>query len=193
MIRLHAVVEGQTEETFIRDILAPEFGTQAVFIDVHRITTGRKRSKVFRGGITAYGQLKDDLVLWMKQNQNTDAWFTTMVDLYALPWISRITVCALGIAIRCNESSVSMSVSAKICRIGDSSHTYRCMNSRRCFSRGRNTLRWNSPGELLQFRNSKRFGANSQARSTSTIGRNTHRRKESWTCCRTIGNQSLDR
>jgi hypothetical protein len=85
MIRLHAVVEGQTEETFVRDILAPEFGARAIFIDVHRITTGRRESRVFRGGITGYGQLKNDLVLWMKQDENPDAWFTTMVDLYALP------------------------------------------------------------------------------------------------------------
>jgi len=85
MIRLHAVVEGQTEETFVRSMLASEFGARGVFIDAHRITTRREKSKVFRGGISAYCQLKDDLVAWMKQDQNPDAWFTTMVDLYALP------------------------------------------------------------------------------------------------------------
>jgi hypothetical protein len=85
MIRLHAVVEGQTEESFVRDVLAPEFGSQGIFVDVHRITTGRRRLQVFRGGISGYNQLKSDLELWMKQDQRSDAWFTTMIDLYALP------------------------------------------------------------------------------------------------------------
>ena len=85
MIRLHAVVEGQTEETFVRDFLAPEFGTQGISMDAHRITTARRRLQVFRGGIVSYDQLKSDLVLWMKQDQRSDAWFTTMVDQYALP------------------------------------------------------------------------------------------------------------
>jgi hypothetical protein len=85
MIRLHAVVEGQAEETFVRDVLAPEFGARNVFVDAHRITTGRKRSRIFRGGISGYKQLKSDLVLWMKQDQHPDAWFTTMIDFYGLP------------------------------------------------------------------------------------------------------------
>jgi hypothetical protein len=85
MIRLHAVVEGQTEETFVRDVLGPEFGAQNVFVDVHRITTGRKGARVFRGGMSGYTLLKIDLALWMKQDQNPDAWFTTMIDLYGLP------------------------------------------------------------------------------------------------------------
>lgn len=85
MIRLHAVVEGQTEETFVRDFLAPEFGAQGISMDAHRITTARGRLQVFRGGIVSYHQLKSDLVVWMKQDRRSDAWFTTMVDLYALP------------------------------------------------------------------------------------------------------------
>jgi hypothetical protein len=85
MIRLHAVVEGQTEETFVNNVLSPELGAQEIFVDVHRVTTGRLKRNVFRGGISKYGQLKTDLDLWMKQDQNPDAWFTTMIDFYALP------------------------------------------------------------------------------------------------------------
>ncbi len=85
LIRLHAVVEGQTEETFVREVLALELGTKQLFVDAHRVTTGRRRGQRFRGGLTKYQQLKNDLVLWMKQDQNKDARFTTMVDLYRLP------------------------------------------------------------------------------------------------------------
>jgi hypothetical protein len=85
LIRLHLVVEGQTEESFVRDILAPELWPRGVTADVHRVTTGRKRSRVFRGGITTYQQLRNDLLRWMTQDPNLDAWFSTMVDLYRLP------------------------------------------------------------------------------------------------------------
>jgi hypothetical protein len=33
MIRLHAVVEGPTEETFVWDVLAPSFAAQTILID----------------------------------------------------------------------------------------------------------------------------------------------------------------
>src|SRR5262249_30356470 len=56
-----------------------------VFLDVHRVTTGRRRGRLFRGGLTSYQHLRSDLVRWIKQDQNPDAWFTTMVDLYRLP------------------------------------------------------------------------------------------------------------
>lgn len=85
MIRLHAVVEGQTEETFVNQVLAPSLGARNVFVDVHRVTTGRTRTQLHRGGISRYEQLKNDVVLWMKQDKNRDARFTTMVDLYRLP------------------------------------------------------------------------------------------------------------
>lgn len=85
LVRLRAVVEGQTEESFINNLLAPVLGARNIFIDAHRVTTGRKRGRVHRGGISRYTQLRDDLVIWMKQDQGADARFTTMVDLYRLP------------------------------------------------------------------------------------------------------------
>jgi hypothetical protein len=84
-VRLHFVVEGQTEETFVRDILAPELATYRIYCDVHRVTTGRKRGKVFRGGVVNYAHLRNDLRLWIKQDSASDSWFTSMIDLYRLP------------------------------------------------------------------------------------------------------------
>jgi Domain of unknown function (DUF4276) len=85
VIRLHLVVEGQTEETFVRDVLAPELGQHSIAADVHRITTGRRRDRSFRGGFVKYDHLQNDLALWMKQDRHGDAWFSTMVDLYHMP------------------------------------------------------------------------------------------------------------
>lgn len=85
LVRLHFVVEGQTEETFVRDILAPDLGAYQIFCDAHRVTTGRRKGKVYRGGLVSYLHLRRDLDLWMKQDGAPDSWFTTMIDLYALP------------------------------------------------------------------------------------------------------------
>jgi hypothetical protein len=85
LVRLHAVVEGQTEETFVNQVLAPDLGSRQIFITAHRVTTGRKKYRMHRGGISHYAQLKQDLVIWMKQERRPDVRFTTMVDLYRLP------------------------------------------------------------------------------------------------------------
>jgi hypothetical protein len=85
LIRLHVVVEGQTEEGFINEVLAPEFGAHGIFTDAHRITTGRKHGQPYRGGWDSYAKLLRDLILWMRQDRGTDSRFTTMVDLYGLP------------------------------------------------------------------------------------------------------------
>lgn len=84
-MRLHFVVEGQTEETFVRDLLSPELASQRIFCDAHRVTTGRRGTKVYRGGLLSFHHLRKDLELWMMQDAGADSWFTTMVDLYHLP------------------------------------------------------------------------------------------------------------
>jgi uncharacterized protein DUF4276 len=40
---------------------------------------------LFRGGFVAYEQLARDLLLWMKQDQHPESWFTTLVDFHKLP------------------------------------------------------------------------------------------------------------
>ncbi len=85
LIRLHVLAEGQTEESFVNEVLAPELGAHDIFADARRITTGRRHGRLFRGGLTNYEHLAWDLILWMKQDQNEDSWFTTMIDLYRLP------------------------------------------------------------------------------------------------------------
>jgi hypothetical protein len=85
LIRLHVIVEGQTEEGFVNQLLAPELGAHGVFVDAHCITTGRHHGRVFRGGLVRYEHLANDLSLWMRQDQHEESWFTTMFDLYGLP------------------------------------------------------------------------------------------------------------
>lgn len=85
MIRLHFVVEGPTEKTFVKQVLTPHLSERDIFPDVRCIETGRKRNKVYKGGMTHYEKAKHDLLQWMKQDSHPEAYFTTMFDLYRLP------------------------------------------------------------------------------------------------------------
>lgn len=58
MIRLHFLVEGSTEQTFVNEVLKPELSRLNIFSDACLVKTGRKRGKVHKGGITSYIKLK---------------------------------------------------------------------------------------------------------------------------------------
>lgn len=45
MIRLHVIAEGQTEETFVRDVLAPHLAHYAVYTDVRCLDSSRRRGQ----------------------------------------------------------------------------------------------------------------------------------------------------
>lgn len=85
MTRLHIVVEGQTEETFVNRLLANHLAQFQIWTDARRVQTGRQRGRVHRGGVVSYQKVRKDLTLWMSEDRNIDAYFTTMLDFYALP------------------------------------------------------------------------------------------------------------
>jgi len=87
-IRLHFVVEGQTEQTFVNNSIKSHLWKYNKGVDVRCVQTGRRGSTRFRGGIVSYRKLKNDLQRWMKQDNNDDSWFTSMIDLYGLNSIS---------------------------------------------------------------------------------------------------------
>jgi hypothetical protein len=83
MIRVNAVVEGQAEETFLQECLARHLAGFDVALTPRRVEFGRKKGRIYRGGLIVYAKLRKDVVNWLKQD--TKALVTTMVDLYALP------------------------------------------------------------------------------------------------------------
>ncbi|MEW6236101.1 MAG: DUF4276 family protein [Candidatus Omnitrophota bacterium] len=85
MIRLHIIAEGQTEETFVNFVLVNYLGHFGVVADARCVETSRKRRRIYRGGLLDYPRAKRDILRWMNDDQNDDALFTTMFDLYALP------------------------------------------------------------------------------------------------------------
>lgn len=87
MIRLHVTAEGQTEQNFVKEVLAPHLATKDIFIDARCVLTSKDKraGKIYRGGMTCYQKAKADILTWIKQDDKTDCRFTTMFDLYALP------------------------------------------------------------------------------------------------------------
>lgn len=78
MIRIYVICEGQTEETFVRDILSPLFATNNLFMTAQMIPT----SKTQKGGALSYERVKRYIERLLKQEHDT--YVTTFFDLYAL-------------------------------------------------------------------------------------------------------------
>lgn len=76
-------MEGQTEETFVRDVLAEYLAPRRIYGRARRVETSRTQGYIFRGGMTSYVRAKRDIERWLKQDQT--AYVTTMFDLYRLP------------------------------------------------------------------------------------------------------------
>lgn len=79
MIRIYVFCEGQTEETFVRDILAPYYARQQIFLNPVLAQT----SPGYKGGIVSYGKVKHQVERLCKQDSS--AYVTTLIDLYGLP------------------------------------------------------------------------------------------------------------
>ena len=77
MIRVCVVVEGATEESFVKKVLAPAFWAQEIFLNP--IIIGRPGHK---GGNTNYQRVSRDVVLYLKQDQT--AYCSMMLDFYGL-------------------------------------------------------------------------------------------------------------
>ncbi len=90
MIRLNITVEGQTEERFVKNVLAPYLAQHDVYACARAVLTSRHKraGREYRGGFrrsAPYMTVKNDICAWMKEDQKAEARFTTMFDLYALP------------------------------------------------------------------------------------------------------------
>jgi len=82
-IRLYITVEGPTERQFLEGLVKPHLAQYSIDTKVRVTQTNRKLEK--RGGVVRYDVLKGDLQRLMAEDRAPQAWFSTMVDLYALP------------------------------------------------------------------------------------------------------------
>ena len=77
MTRVHVVVEGQTEESFIKNVLAPALWPQQVYVTA--IILG---SPGHKGGNVNYARVRRDILTLLKQD--VTAYCSTMLDFYGL-------------------------------------------------------------------------------------------------------------
>ncbi|MBN2680285.1 DUF4276 family protein [Acidithiobacillus montserratensis] len=79
MKRAYLLVEGQTEETFVRELLAPHYARMNIFLTAIIAST----SPGHKGGVVSYAKLRPQIEQLCKQD--AAAVISTMFDLYALP------------------------------------------------------------------------------------------------------------
>ncbi len=82
MTRLLVHVEGETEETFVAELLRPYLSARG-FTSVSARIVGNARQRQNRGGIKGWDSVRKDIVSHLKQDPACCA--TTMVDYYGLP------------------------------------------------------------------------------------------------------------
>lgn len=96
--RLMVHVEGETEETFVRELLAPHLQSYGYSAVVAKLL-GNARNRSNRGRIRSWPTVRDDIVL--RLNGDPGSYATTLVDYYALPagtglgWPNRHVTAAL--------------------------------------------------------------------------------------------------
>ena len=85
---INVVVEGSCEEIFVNDVLRPHFAHQEKFVSARRIRTGWDglNNKPAKGGLLKYIKFRNDVLRWIQSDRDrSDAWYTSMLDLYAFP------------------------------------------------------------------------------------------------------------
>ena len=83
---IHVLCEGPTEERFVSRVLKPYLLPYNIIVHPHIVYTSRKKKA--KGGVVSYEKVESDLNTLMKQfsdNSYEKHFFTTMIDLYALP------------------------------------------------------------------------------------------------------------
>jgi len=78
MVRVHVLVEGQTEETFVKNVLQAYFNQHEVYLYPRLI--GKPGHK---GGVGEYSRARRDILTTLKQDAG--AFCTTMFDYYGMP------------------------------------------------------------------------------------------------------------
>lgn len=79
MKRAYLLVEGQTEETFVRELLVPHYARMDIYLTAIIAST----SPSHKGGVVSYAKVRPQIERLCKQD--ADAVISTMFDLYALP------------------------------------------------------------------------------------------------------------
>jgi hypothetical protein len=116
MTRLLIHVEGQTEESFVNEVLR-DCLVSAGYQSVSARIVGNARLRQRRGGIRPWPSVRKDIINHLRQDPGCIA--TTMVDFYALPqhgdgaWPGRASASGIGAALKasCVEAALAENLS----------------------------------------------------------------------------------
>lgn len=76
-VEIYIVTEGQTEQTFVRDVLAPYMGYKGIYL--HPSLIGKPGHK---GGDVRFSRAKDDIGAFLRQRNDT--YISTMFDYFRI-------------------------------------------------------------------------------------------------------------
>lgn len=79
MTRVYVMVEGQTEEAFLQEVVVAPYASKGIYLTPIIVST----SPGYKGGLTSYSKVKPQIDRLCKQDAN--AFVTTLFDFYALP------------------------------------------------------------------------------------------------------------
>lgn len=79
MTRVYVLVEGQTEEAFLNEVMVQPYAARGIYLTPIIVST----SPGHKGGITSYSKVKPQIDKLCKQDAG--AFITTFFDFYALP------------------------------------------------------------------------------------------------------------
>lgn len=86
-IEITIIVEGQTEQTFVRDVLAPQMANKGIYL--YPALIGKSGHK---GGNIRFDRVKNDIALFLRQRNDT--YISTMFDYFRIDskWPGRMKV-----------------------------------------------------------------------------------------------------
>lgn len=82
MSRIFIVVEGQTEEAFVKEVLLPHLNDHEVYNVIPIII--HTNTKHYKGGFVNYAHLRNDIQSLLKSEER-DVFVTTFVDFFRIP------------------------------------------------------------------------------------------------------------
>ena len=84
MTRLLMLVEGQSEEIFVKHTLAPHLAQHGVYLQSPVVLWTKRLAGGggFRGGVSNWSKIRRDL---LPLTRDGDAWVSTLLDFYGLP------------------------------------------------------------------------------------------------------------
>jgi len=87
-VTIYCLCEGYSEQNFIQRMVSPALSRRGITVIAPMVKTRRDRKvgRVYKGGGDTFHHYKSDLRrLYSEHGQRANVYFTTLIDLYALP------------------------------------------------------------------------------------------------------------